>query len=91
MLIFIVVGLSGSFSGLTIGAAEGLYLGMKLPGTRLKLNAMLNAMGKRGAKAGNAIASLGKHIHLVYVSTVGVLTSLFCGEQPCCTAVCRGF
>ena len=86
----------GSMSGLVFGAIEGLRDGYKLPGTRLKLNAMLNAMGKRGAKSGNAIASLallfsGVSWFLNYTETPAP-TPLMDTEcmRNACSAACAG-
>ena len=51
--------LGGSALGLAGGVIEGAVRGRDLPGIRLKLNSILNASGRRGSRAGNAMACLG--------------------------------
>lgn len=50
--------LAGSLGGSIIGVYDGLVRASSIPITKLKVNAVLNAMGKRGSKSANAFGSL---------------------------------
>jgi hypothetical protein len=50
---------SGAFAGMAVGLVEGALHGRSLPGVRLKISSILNAVGRRGSKSANAVASLG--------------------------------
>lgn len=69
---------------MAVGLVEGALHGRSLPGVRLKISSILNAVGRRGSKSANAVASLGVYIDECHVPIV----EISCCFYPAACAAC---